>query len=217
MPQKTILCFGDSNTHGTMALRHLGDVRRFPKELRWPTIMSETLGEDVDVIVDGLPARTSAFDDPVDGEHKNGLRVLPSVLQANRPVDVLIIMLGTNDLKVRFSLPAIDIALGLENLAIATRTFGVSSDGGSPKILFVCPVPIKEIGFLGEIFEGGSEKSKRLAGYLGPVAQRQGAAFLDLSSVAEVDETDGIHLTAEGQIAIGHAIAKAVQDLLISS
>lgn len=213
MQEKTILCFGDSNTHGTMALRDMNDIRRFPKQHRWPNVMAAELGEGYDVISEGHPARTSALDDPIEGAHKNGLRILPALLQSHRPVDLVIVLLGTNDLKLRFSLSALDIALALEQLAVANRTYGVSSDGTAPKVLFVSPVPVEEVGFLGEMFAGGAVKSRQLAKHLQAISDRQGADFLDIAGVAEVDMADGVHWTAEGQMAVGSAIAAKVREI----
>ncbi|MEL7115525.1 MAG: SGNH/GDSL hydrolase family protein [Pseudomonadota bacterium] len=213
MVDKTILCFGDSNTHGTTALAHMDDIDRFPKDVRWPNVMGRILGEGFDVIEEGHPGRNAAFDDPVEGEHKNGLRILPALLQSHKPLDLLIVMLGTNDLKARFNVPPLDIALALERLAVANQTYGMSADGSPPKLLYIAPVPIEETGFLGEMFAGGAAKSRALPAYLKVIAERTGSAFLDLTGVAEVDMIDGIHLTAEGQAAVGRAIASKVKEL----
>lgn len=211
---KTILCFGDSNTHGTVAMADMNARSRFPKPDRWPSIMAELLGSGVDVIAEGQPGRNASFDDPIEGAHKNGLLVLPALLETHRPVDLLVVMLGTNDLKARFNAPPLDIALALERLAPLTRQFGVASDGRPPRLLYVAPVPIEEIGFLGEMFAGGAQKSRALPPYLQIVAERQGADFLDLAGVTTVDPVDGIHLTARGQAAVGQAIAAKVMTIL---
>ena len=210
----TILCFGDSNTHGTVAMPNMDSRDRFSKTQRWPSVMAAALGDGVEVINEGQPGRTSAFDDPVEGEHKNGLRVLPALLETHRPVDLVIVMLGTNDLKARFSASAFDIALALERLAVVVRQFGIGLNGKPTGVLFVSPVPIIETGWLGEIFFGGTEKSLALPEHLNAIADRQGAEFLDLANVAKVDPVDGIHLTAAAQETIGLAIATKVQEML---
>ena len=213
MTQKTILCFGDSNTHGTVAMVDMDSRERFAKAQRWPSVMEAELGPDWEVIAEGHPGRNAAFDDPVEGEHKNGMRILPSLLQSHRPVDLLIVMLGTNDLKARFNVPPIDIALALERLAIQNRTYLCGHDGKEPKLLFVAPVPIEETGFLGEMFAGGAAKSRELPKLLRKVAMRQRAEFMDLARVAKVDMVDGIHLDADGQAAVGRAIAAKVRSI----
>ena len=210
----TILCFGDSNTHGTRAMEDINSTGRFPKDQRWPSILAERLGPRCEVIAEGHPGRNAACDDPVEGAHKNGLTVLPALLETHRPVDLLIIMLGTNDLKARFRLPALDIALALERLAHVTKQVGIAADGKPTRLLFVAPVPIEETGYLAEMFAGGAAKSRALPAHLKAIAARQNADFLDLAGVTKVDPVDGIHLTEEGQAAVGQAIAAKVEEIL---
>lgn len=213
MTPRTVMCFGDSNTHGTMALRYPMDIRRFARDVRWPGQMAAALGADWHVVEEGLPSRTTVHDDPVEGHHKNGVRVLPALLETHRPLDLVIVMLGTNDLKMRYSVPAMDIAISVEQ---HLRTIAGSISGPdltAPKALLVAPVPIIETGFFAEMFAGGSEKSKALAGYYEKMAERHGAAFLDAGTVTQVDPVDGIHLTAEGHAALGAAMAAKVQEM----
>jgi len=113
---KTLLCYGDSNTHGTVALQELGVFHRFDRATRWPGIVASRLGSDWHVIEEGQPGRTTVHDDPIEGAHRNGLTVLPSILESHRPIDLVVLMLGTNDLKPRFSVPARDISLSIERL-----------------------------------------------------------------------------------------------------
>ncbi len=211
---RTVLCFGDSNTHGTPAMRALTDQGRFDREVRWPNVMARMLGCRWEVIAEGQPGRNAVCDDPVEGMHRNGLRVLPALIETHRPLDLVILMLGTNDLKVRFSMPASDIALGLERLVTVIKASNAGPDLAPPRVLLAAPVPIEEVGFLGDMFEGGAAKSRALPPLLAEVARRQGTDFIDLGRVAEVDPVDGIHLTAEGQAAVGAAMAEAVESLL---
>ncbi len=210
MTARTILCFGDSNTHGTRAMRTLADRRRFPPGQRWPNVMAAALGPEFEVIAEGHPGRTSVFDDPVEGAHKSGLRALPVLLESHRPVDLVILMLGTNDLKARFGIPAADIALGIERLATEVLRSDAGPKSMAPKLLIAAPVPIIETGFLGEMFAGGAEKARALTGHLRNLATQRRVGFADLGAVAGVDPVDGIHLGAEAQRAIGHALAEAV-------
>jgi lysophospholipase L1-like esterase len=214
MSKRTVLCFGDSNTHGTQAVRFPLDIRRFAPDVRWPGQMAAILGDDWHVIEEGHPSRNTVHDDPVEGVHKNGLTVLPSLLESHRPIDLVIIMLGTNDLKMRFNVPAIDIALSIQRLLNCVATSMSGPDLAAPKVLIVSPVPIIEAGFLAEIFEGGAAKSQRLAKYFESIATRNNAGFFDAGTVATVDPVDGIHLTPEGHAAVGTAIADAVTNLM---
>ena len=207
---RTVLCFGDSNTHGTPAMNDLNHQERFDREARWPNVMAGILGRSWEVIAEGQPGRNAVCDDPVEGVHKNGLRVLPALLETHRPVDLVIVMLGTNDLKARFSFPVSDIALGLERLVTVIKASGAGTDPEPPRVLLAAPVPIQEVGFLGDMFAGGAAKSRALATLLAEVARRQGTDFIDLARVTEVDPIDGVHLTAKGQVAVGTAMAEAV-------
>jgi len=210
---RTVLCFGDSNTHGTPATGDMAGWRRFDRAVRWPNVMAARLGAGWEVIAEGQPGRNAVFDDPVEGEHRNGSRVLPALLETHRPVDLVIVALGTNDLKARFSAPASDIALGLERLVKMIMVSEAGPGLASPRVLLSAPAPVEEVGFLAGMFSGGAAKSRALPPLLAEVARRQGAAFMDLGRVAEVDPVDGVHLTVEGHAAVGAAMAKAVESM----
>ncbi len=205
-----ILAFGDSNTHGTMPLQHMGDKRRHPIGVRWPTVMAADLGADFHVIEEGHPGRTTVHDDPTIGEHRNGARVLPSLLESHCPLDLVIIMLGTNDLKGMFSADALDIANGVARLMRIINGAECGVDGGSPEILIVSPAPVLETGFFAEMRPGGRDKSIRAAVTLRDLATRTGAHFFDAANVATVDAAEGVHLDADTHIALGHAMAVEV-------
>lgn len=211
MSERTILCFGDSNTHGTIALPSLSERRRHPRDVRWPGRLEAALGGGWRVIEEGHPGRTTLHDDPVEGAHKNGLTVLPALLETHRPIDLVLIMLGTNDLKARYALTPMDIALSVEKLALLVRASPAGPDGAPPRIVIVAPVPILESGCLAEIFAGGAQKSHGLAPRLRDVATRLGCPFVDAGRVAAVDPLDGVHLGAEAHEAIADAILDGVR------
>ena len=214
MTARRVLCFGDSNTHGSVAMRALGDRRRHDETTRWPEVMAAALGPGTRVIDEGLPGRTTVHDDPIEGAHKNGLRVLPAMLESHRPLDLVVIMLGTNDLKHRFSLTPWDIAAGLRRLAETVAASDCGPDGSAPGLLLVAPVPVEEAGLLAEMFTGGAAKSRALARQVAQVAGDMGAAFLDAGAVAQVDPLDGIHLDAAAHRALAAAMADAVERAL---
>ena len=210
MVPRTILCFGDSNTHGTQAMRDMGDRRRLPRLARWPVVMAAALGPHWEVIAEGHPGRTTVFEDPIEGGHKSGLRALPALLESHRPLDLVLIMLGTNDLKARFGLTGFDIALGVQRLATAVRAGDSGPHGQAPQVMLVAPVRAMEAGCLGPIFAGCAEKSAALPAHLSRIATAQGFGFADLNEVAQVDPIDGIHLDADSHAAIGAHLARAV-------
>jgi len=214
MPPRTVLCFGDSNTHGTMAMTSATDRRRLAKAERWPSVMARALPTDWEVITEGHPGRTAVWDDPVEGTHKNGLRSLHAVLETHRPIDLVIVMLGTNDLKARFGLPAYDIALGLQRLSTEILQSDCGPDKTAPHVLLAAPVSVEEVGALRHVFAGATPKSRALPDLLRNVADANGLGFVDLNTVARVDPVDGVHLNTEAHGAIGALMAETVSRLL---
>ncbi|MEM6373711.1 MAG: SGNH/GDSL hydrolase family protein [Pseudomonadota bacterium] len=214
MPARTLLCFGDSNTHGTVAMTHAGDRRRLSRAERWPSVLADRLGADWEVIAEGHPGRTAVHDDPVEGAHKNGLRSLHAILESHRPLDMVLIMLGTNDLKARFGLSAFDIALGIQRLAIEVQRSDTGPDGTPPHVMLLAPVCAREAGCLAPIFAGCAETSIALPGHLAQIASARNCGFADLNAVAQVDSVDGIHLDATAHAAIGAHVARAVTEFM---
>jgi lysophospholipase L1-like esterase len=208
---RTILCYGDSNTHGTMPMPDLGSMRRYDRATRWPGQLAALL-PDWQVIEEGLPGRTTVHDDPVEGAHRNGLTVLPAILESHCPVDVVILMLGTNDLKQRFSVNALDIALSLERLVLAIRASGCGPGGTAPGVILVAPPPILVVQDLGVMFAGGEAKSQQLGARIAAVARGLGVPFVDAGSLIGVSEIDGIHYDEPAMAALAQAFAQAVTD-----
>jgi lysophospholipase L1-like esterase len=205
---RTILCFGDSNTHGTIPMPDLDGLGRFGHEGRWPSVMGAALGAGYEVINEGHPGRTTVLDDPMEGEHRSGLRVLPSLLESHQPLDMVIIKLGTNDLKNCFHVSAADIAFFLDRLVRVIQRF----DAGI-KVLVVAPPPIIEVGCLAEMFAGGAAKSQGLAAAIKTMTGRLGVGFFDAGSVIKVSPVDGIHYEAGDQVALGRALAGKVREV----
>lgn len=208
---RTLLCYGDSNTHGTMPMASLDDIGRYGWHERW-TGRLQALLPGWQVIEEGHPGRTTVHDDPIEGEHRNGLRILPAILESHRPIDVVVLMLGTNDLKERFSVNAMDISLSIERLALTVRASASGPAQTAPGLILVAPPPILEVGDLGEIFAGGEAKSLDLAVRLGAVAERLGVPFIDAGEVIGVSEVDGIHYDEPAQAALAEEFARVVQD-----
>ena len=207
---RTVLLFGDSNTHGTKPMPDLAGAGRFDREERWAGRLAKLL-PDWEVITEGHPGRTAVHDDPVEGEHRNGLRVLPALLESHKPIDVVVVMLGTNDLKPRFSVNAGDIAHSLERLVRMIRASDCGPGGAAPQVLLVAPPPILEVGCLAGMFEGGAAKSQRLAAEVEAAAKRAGVPFLDAGKVVEVSPIDGIHYDAEANPKLAEAFAAAIR------
>ncbi len=211
--KKHVVCFGDSNTHGYCADPSdcADGGNRFNEEERWTCLLQKALGEEVLVLEEGLGGRTSVFTDPLH-ESMDALGVAFPILMSHEPVDLLIIMLGTNDTKERFAANAAAIAAGMERLMIKCRTTDCWG-GKEPNILLVCPPPMGE-GFHDEIMGSGCvEKSRALAPYMEAAAQRCGARFLSAAD-CEFNSVDFMHLSRRGHAQLAEKLAALVPELL---
>ena len=216
--KKHIVCLGDSNTHGYCAdpadCADHGD--RFNENERWTCLLQRALGEDYLVLEEGLSGRTTVFPDPLH-ESMDALSVVYSILMSHEPVDLLVIMLGTNDTKDRLSASAPCIALGLNRLIEKAKT--VPCWGGrTPNILVICPPHIgeemvnTEVG--GTMGTGCAAKSRELSKYYEPVAQAQGCAYLDAQGIAEFNKTDYMHLTRKGHSQLAAKLSAIIPTLV---
>ena len=208
---RVVLCFGDSNTHGTIPMPDLDGAGRFGHAARWPSVMARALGAGFEVIAEGHPGRTTVHDDPMEGEYRSGIRVLPALLESHKPLDLVIVKLGTNDLKNCFHVSPADIAFCLDRLIRMIRAAGSGPDGGMPEVIVIAPPPILEVGCLAEMFAGGAAKSQGLAAAIEEMTERMDAGFVDAGEIIEVSPVDGIHYDAEAQVALGLAMASAVR------
>ncbi len=205
----TILCYGDSNTHGTLPLAEPGRLERYPVGTRWPDVAAGALDPDHQVISEGLPGRTTVHDDPVEGGRRSGLDLLPPILLSHVPLDLMLLMLGTNDLKPRFSVGAFDIARSVERLVLEARRHVPGLE-----VVVVAPAPIAPAGCLKDAFQGAEEKQEGLPGLLRDMALRQGCGFLDAGAHVAVSPVDGVHWEEEAHRSFGAAAARAVRTRL---
>ncbi len=204
---KTLLAYGDSNTYGYPPMAERGVPARFGPETRWPRVMATALGPDWHVLEEGLPGRTTSLPDPVMGHHMNGLDGLRIALGSHRPVDLLLIMLGTNDLKTRFAPSTEKITAGaaaLLDIALHADTQALQ-DGMD--VLLICPPPVRERGCLAGEFFGAEAVGPPLAGRFKALAESKGARFFDAGSVIETSDLDGVHFEAGAHEALGKALA----------
>ena len=173
---KSVVCFGDSNTYGHNPVN--GD--RFPESVRWPCLLQNLLGSEFKVIEEGLNGRTTVFDDPND-DWKNGLDYIKGILCTHRPVDYLVIMLGTNDMKTVYNASLDEIAAGLNEIVQRAEKVMDLKQGYVPKILIVSPPEISTDvlagPFSGSFNEVSIDKSKRIAEYYKRVADKHGCAI----------------------------------------
>lgn len=206
---RTILCFGDSNTWGYDP----ATKGRYPREARWPVVLGRELGPDYEVIAEGLCGRTTVWEDPVEGD-RNGLRHLVPCLESHKPLDVVIIMLGTNDLKHRFSATPCDVAAGAGRLARTALASAVGPGDGPPQVLLVTPPPLARLTDFAMMFRGAEEKSRGLPREFARVAAEVGCHLFDSGTVISCSDEDGIHLARAAQEALGVALARQVRAIL---
>ncbi len=213
---KTILCYGDSNTWGYIP----GNSLRLPYEQRWTGRVQLALGDAFLLIEEGLNGRTTVWDDPFK-PGRNGLKALPPVLDSHAPIDLVVMMLGTNDLKHFRATYAADAARGAELLIeiIRQRPCGPNPpDGDSPQILLVAPAPIHQLSErLSSQFIGAEEKSRQFGNQFRAVAQQSGVHFFDAAEVIKLDELeDGIHFNHHAHARLAERITKRIVALFSS-
>ena len=210
---KTIVCFGDSNTHGY----NNKNGKRFSEHVRWPMVLQKLLGEEYLVREEGLSGRTTVFEDPL-YEGLSGVSMIRPILLTHDPVSLLIIMLGTNDVKERFSATAENISRGLERLIRKAQSVQEAFTEEKPKILIIAPYPIdpeyKDTIVGNEMGKDCCEKSKAIIPLYEAVAKRTGCAFLSAQDIPGVENYpyDYMHLSPDAHKALAEHLAKWIPD-----
>lgn len=208
---KTILCYGDSNTYGLKS----DLISRYPRDVRWTGILQKLLGEEYYIIEEGLGGRTTVWNDPIE-EYKNGKAYLLPCLDSHKPLDLIIIMLGTNDLKCRFNVSPFDIGTSMENLVRTILKSDAGLDCKAPKILLLAPVPIHSVGNidLDQMVPDMEKRSAMLPYYYKQIAEKYNIFYIDPGDRIEINETDGIHYTEKGHRVMAELLEKKVKEIL---
>lgn len=211
-PLKHILCYGDSNTFGSDP-DHPG--QRHPYQVRWTGRLQHLLGEDYRVIEEGMGGRNTVWDDPLE-DNRNGLRFLPVALQSHKPLDLVILALGTNDCKSHLPANAATSTLGMARLIDTMRRFDYGPVMSAPQILLLAPIHIgTEIAH--SSFTMFDDASRAMSMELGPryraLAESCGCAFLDAAAVAGPG-ADQLHMASDGHQAVAEALAPMIRGLL---
>ena len=197
---KRVLIFGDSNSWG---YTDQDNGHRYEK--RWPVLLNQELiqkGFNIEILEDCLPGRTTNIDDLQDGTHLNGAKVLKSSLLSHSPIDFVIIMLGTNDLKVRFQRSAEKIADGIKELIqiVFETNSGTGSwhDQNKSKLIIICPPVLGEksndptwLNF--DEWIGGLDKSKQLYYSFEKVCSQMRVDLIDANQFCQSSKIDPIH------------------------
>lgn len=197
---RTVLCYGDSLTWGYDA----SGPRRHALEDRWPSALQRELGDGVQVVAEGLNGRTTAFDDNLVGADRNGARFLPTLLSSHAPLDLVIIMLGSNDMKSWIHGDPFVARQGMRRLIAIVRGHDDPLGHPEPKVLIVAP----------PVAAPGRKGAGELAGYYEQLADEVGCGFFDASGVCEVCQIDGIHMDAENSRRLGEALVPVVRVMM---
>ena len=210
---KTVLCYGDSNTYGYVPETGM----RYPRDVRYPGRLQMLLGEEYCVIEEGCNGRTTIYDDPIDG-WKNGLDYLKPCLNSHKPVDIVIMMLGSNDLKETFHLTAEQIAAGAGQLVDVIQAFTAEKQGFVPTIILVSPpeigTGIKSSPFYGAFYENAIEESRRFPEFYKEVADSKGCIFFNAAEYIYPSDTDSLHLTPEGHRILAEKLCDVIKSTL---
>jgi lysophospholipase L1-like esterase len=209
---KSILCYGDSNTWGYSP--ETGE--RYDHKIRWPCILRDILNSGSAsgdpawwVVEEGLCGRTSCREDPIEGD-KNGLRQLIPILKSHQPLDIVIVMLGTNDLKPKFNPTAYDIAAGVNEVTAAILNYPAGPGEKKPKVLMICPPPTVHSPVFADMFGDSTEISKKLPEFFRRFAEESGVEFLDAGKIIQSSSTDGIHLNPENHKKLAETVAEII-------
>jgi lysophospholipase L1-like esterase len=199
---KHILCYGDSNTHGFIPWGG-----RYDDNTRWTCLLAKMLGSEYRIIDEGLNGRTTAENDPLEA-YRNGLSYLVPCLQTHLPVDLTILMLGSNDMKDRFCPTAEKIA---DNLY---RMTSIIKEMTQAPVLLVSPILLGPQIVGGDFSKESLTVSAGLASAIEKRAKKLDVAFLNAADYADPSPSDGLHLEPEGHRAIADVFYQKIKEIL---
>ena len=219
--QKQIMVYGDSNTWGWKPADPVVPTTRYPLRRTWPHVMQASLGSKrYNTVVEGLSGRTTDADDPqmpqleIRRQRSRGATAHPGL---HMPLNLVAIMLGTNDTKAHLNRSPARIAEGARKLVRIVKSSGRFFGTGTypypaPTVLLIAPPPLGDVSALGDFFAGAPEKSRQLAAAYRQVARSEGVSFFNAGSVISTDGIDGVHLTAQAHRTLGRAVAARVSE-----
>jgi lysophospholipase L1-like esterase len=205
---RRVLCYGDSNTWGYIP----GSGGRYAFSSRWTGVLQVKLGEHVQIIEEGLNGRTTATDDP-GHSGRNGVTVLGSILKRHAPLDLVVIMLGTNDMKQDFQLSAEAIAQGACMLVKIAKEY----HGKTPvlEVLLISPPRIRFLPFTSRtMFEEAEKKSRILPRGYERVARECDCHFFNATGIVAASLIDGVHLGKADHRILGEALTEKIKEIL---
>jgi len=206
---KRILCYGDSNTWGRIP----GITKRYPINLRWPGISQQLLEDAYEIIEEGLSSRTTTIDDT---KHigKNGKTYLVPCLETHNPIDIVILFLGTNDIKERFNRNPKQIRAGIEELIKLIKGYAWNNDNKPPRIILVSPTIVDEaVPGVQEKYKGAQVKSEQLGKEYAELAKKYNLEFVDAAKIVLPSKKDGYHLEPNSHKKLAEAFREKISKL----
>lgn len=218
-----ILCYGDSNTYGTIPQSSQPSIlyNRYPEDIRWPCRLQRLLGDRFEIIEEGLGGRTTIYEAQLEPfcRYANGLKYIPGVLMTHAPVDLVVVMLGTNDLHAINPPDESNLGVGIEKIVDEIRSIPQAGRNNTPpSILIVSPIHFRQSQYRPETFEKfrgmyGVRLSHMFSEVYEEIAKRKGCFFLDASLCANPSEIDGVHFTESGHITLADALNKKIGEI----
>jgi len=210
MVAKSILCYGDSITWGY----NPKDGTRFAPEDRWPCVLEQALDGRARIVEEALNGRTVATDDP-SHPNRNGLALLPPLLEAHAPLDIVLIMLGTNDSAPCYGLTPGRIAMNCAGLIRAVRSTLPGIGFAAPPIVLMAPPLLGALSAeMALFYAGGEATSQGLAEAYRTTAKYFDCHFFDAGAVVQASAVDGVHLDPPDQRKLALAVKDIVEPLL---
>lgn len=204
-----VLCFGDSNTWGFMP----GLGTRYPRDIRWPGIVQKNLGDDFYIIEEGMNGRTCGHSDIISPQ-RSGIDYIYPCLVSQKPLDLIIVFLGTNDTKARYHMNAYEVSLGMKNLLHFIRSH-MQWEGIQADILLVAPAPLEDYSVVpnGQVDEFSVATSRKLAPFYKAIAEEMGLYFMDAADYATELGVDGIHFTPASHAKMAEAMTAKILEI----
>jgi lysophospholipase L1-like esterase len=219
---KRVLVFGDSISWGWMPTEKGFPTSRYPVADRWPTMMAEALGPGFRVLVNAVSGRTTDVDysegqGTLSGSDFNGLKALPGAIATEMPLDLVIVFLGTNDLRSDVNRTPEEIAAGTMRVAaLVAKSTGAFTIYPPPRALVVVPPPLGDVSKtpIRDLLDGAAEKSRGLSAAYAAAAAKIGIAYFDAGAVTTTDGIDGVHFSTDANHRLGVALASKVREML---
>ena len=211
----TVLCYGDSNTYGQKPDK----TGRYDANVRWTGILQDILGSEYYIIEEGLGSRTTDLDFSKK-LGRNGKTLLAPLLDSHDPLDIVILMLGTNDLKIQYRRTSEEVAEALSGLVGDVRMYGHDIHMQPPRIILVSPIEINAFAprfeeFYKESYDDESmDESRKLVDAIKITAETKGCVFLNAALVSEPGE-DGVHFDEKSQRPLAELVARSITNMNI--